>query len=394
MSAPKMHALGAFKILELAEGVSGEYCGKLLGDFGAEIIKIEKPGTGSPTRRLAPLSNKGASLEHSGLFAYLNTNKSSVALDITSAAGAEALRQLLSRVDVVIDDHAPGWLKSIGLDPDTFQAAYPKLVVCSITAYGQEPSEDRIYAEDLNVFHASGWGFHTPSGAAEDTPPLNGPGRFLPSYEAAIDAALCISACLYERERSGQGQFIDIAKQAVLTSRIDYVLGQMVAGDMDVTPARTGLDLFGPAGIFYARDGFVYIWISTPTHWGALRTLLGDPAWMREFPERWLEWECTPERVALCRHYLSEWLKTEFKNEVSEKAQKAGLTLVPVNSAQDLQASPQYQHRKFFQKATHPVLGRIAYPGVPYKMSATPAAIRTPAPLLGQHTDAKLEARS
>lgn len=385
-----MSALSAFKILELSEGVAGEYCGKLLADFGADVIKIEKPDGGSPTRRMGPFSAKGAAPEHSGLFAYLNTNKSSVTLDIATGAGAETLRKLLSRVDVVIDDHPPGWLKSIGLDPESFQAAYPQLVLCSITAYGQEPPEDRMHAEDLNVFHASGWGFHTPGGADGTAPPLNGPGRFMPSYEAGIDAALCVTACLYERDSSGQGQFIDIAKQAVLTSRIDYVLGQMVAGDMDVTQARTGLDLFGPAGIFPTRDGFAYIWMSTQGHWEALRDVLGDPDWMRAFPARWMELDCTPERVELCQHQLGEWLKREFKHVVAEKAQKAGLILVPVNTAEDLQASPQYQHRKFFAEAEHPVLGRIAYPTTPYKMSATPASIRTAAPLLGRDTDAKL----
>ncbi|MES2489124.1 MAG: CoA transferase [Pseudomonadota bacterium] len=381
-----MSAMRGIKVLELSESVSGEYCGKLLSDFGAEVIKLEKPGTGSPTRRLGPFAAKGDDNERSGLFAYLNTNKRSVALDVTTVAGSAALQKLLNHVDVVIDDHASGWLKDIGLDPETLDGKWPKLVLCSITSFGQSPPEDRVHAEDFTVFQASGLGYHTPSGSADDMPPLKGAGRFLTSYEAGLDAALCISASLYEREVSKQGRFIDISKQQVLASRLDYVLGQMVAGDMDVSTNRTQFDLFGPAGIFRCRDGFAYIWMSAPSHWDGLRKLLGDPEWMNEFPERWLERECTPERVKLCRQYIAEWLATQEKEKVAAEAQKLGLILVAVNNAEDLKASPQYAFRKFFAEVNHPVLGAALHPTVPYKLSATPAQITAPAPLLGQHT--------
>lgn len=382
-----MSALRPYRVLELSESVAGEYCGKLLADFGAEVIKLEKPGEGSPTRRLGPFAGTGEALERSGLFAYLNTNKRSVSLDPTDPAAAETLRRLLERVDVVIDDHAPGWLKGIGLDPQAFSAAWPRLLLCSITPYGQAPPEDRRHAQDLNVFHASGWGYHTPTGADESRPPLNGAGRFLPSYEAALDSAMCIVAALYEREGSGQGQFIEVSAQQVLASRVDYVLGQMVAGDMDVSTRRNALDLFGPAGIFRCRDGYAYIWMSAPSHWDGLRQLLGDPEWMKAFPERWLERECTPPRVAECRRHIAAWLATQDKEPVAAEAQKLGLTLVPVNSAEDLKGSPQYRHRGYFAELEHPVLGCSLYPTVPYKLSETPARLESPAPLLGQDTD-------
>lgn len=381
-----MSALRRVKILELSESVSGEYCGKLLSDFGAELIKLEKPGSGSPTRRLGPFAGKGADPERSGLFAYLNTNKRSVALDVTTTAGAAALQKLLDHVDVVIDDHPSGWLKSVGLDPETLDARWPKLILCSITAFGQSPPDDRLHAEDLTVFHASGLGYHTPSGSPDELPPLKGAGRFLTSYEAGLDAALCISASLFEREISKLGRFIDISRQQVLASRLDYVLSQMVAGDMDVSTSRHQFDLFGPAGIFRCRDGFAYIWMSAPAHWDGLRELLGHPQWMNEFPERWLERECTPERVKLCRQQIAEWLATKEKETVAAEAQKLGLILVAVNNAQDLQASPQYAFRKFFTEVDHPTLGKTLHPTVPYKLSATPAQITAPAPLLGQHS--------
>lgn len=382
-----MSALRGIKVLELAESVSGEYCGKLLSDFGAEVIKLERPGCGSPTRRLGPFAPRGSDPERSGLFAYLNTNKHSVELDVLASTSTAALDQLLNRVDVVIDDHPDGWLSSIGLNPETLDERRPGLVLCSITAFGHSFDAQRLAAEDLTVFHSSGWGFHTPSAADDAQPPLKGAGRFLPSYEAGLEAALCIVAALYERESSKLGRFIDISKQEVLASRADYVLGQMVAGDMEVSTSRTAYDLHGPAGIFPCRDGYAYIWMSAPTHWDALRQLLGDPAWMQSFPAHWLEHECTPERVAQCRHHLADWLKTQDKHEVATAAQKLGLTLVAVHNARDLSTSPQYAFREFFAQVNHPVLGLAAYPTVPYKLSETPASITAPAPLLGQHTD-------
>jgi crotonobetainyl-CoA:carnitine CoA-transferase CaiB-like acyl-CoA transferase len=382
-----MSALSGIRVLELSESVSGEYCGKLLSDFGADVIKIEKPGAGSPTRGIGPFAGNEAGKERSGLFAYLNTNKRSVALDISTGAGANALDKLLSSVDVVIDDHSAEWLKNAGVDLDAIEQNHPALVFCSITPFGRAPTEDRFNAEDLTVFHASGWGYHTPSGGEANKPPLKGAGRFQASYEAAIDGALCVAAALYEREDSGLGRIIEISKQEVFASRVDYVLGQMIAGDMDVSTERTQFDLFGPAGIFACRDGYAYIWMSAPGHWDALRQLLDNPEWMNAFPERWMERECTPERVAQCRRHVGEWLKTQNKHEVAAAAQKLGLTLVAVNNAKDLIESEQYQFRQFFAEVNHPVIGSAQYPTVPYKLSGTPAKLAAPAPLLGQHSE-------
>ncbi|RLT95662.1 CaiB/BaiF CoA transferase family protein [Ketobacter sp.] len=390
-----MAALSGVKILELAESVSGEYCGKLLADFGAEVIKIETPGVGSPTRRMGPFKVQPASapgsktsdarnvdVESSGLFAYLNTGKQSIELDLLQ--NKSILSRLLSQVDAVIDDHSLEWLSALGLHATQQQHMHSGLVVCSISNFGLEPPQDRLHAEDLNVFHSSGWGFHTPTGGDPALPPLNGAGRFLPSYEAGLEAALCISAALLAQRQTGEGQFIEISKQEVLASRVDYVLAQMVGGDMNVSQCRSAFDLSGPAGIFPCEDGFVYIWLSAPAHWQGLRQLLGDPAWMHEFPENWLEKACTPERVATCRRHLVQWLKTQGKQQAAEQAQKLGVTLVAVNNAADLVNSPQYQFREFFVGLEHPVLGNLKYPTVPYRMSETPAKPLSPAPLLGQ----------
>lgn len=381
-----MSALSFLNIIELSENVAGEFCGKLLADFGASVVKIEPPG-GSRTRHMGPFAS-AQNPETSGLFAYLNTGKRSVTLDLRDEAGRVALRELLDQADVLIDDHAPGWLHAVGLDPELLERAHPGLVVCSVTPFGQSAPAARRHAADLTVFQTSGWGYHTPSGSDNSRPPLKGAGRFLASYEAGLDAALCIAASVIGRQANGRGGFIDISAQEVLASRVDYVLGQMVAGELDADADRRRFDLGGPSGFFPCRDGFVYVWMSSPQHWQGIAALLGQPEWMRDFPPNWLERGLTPERIAACRAHLGDWLKTQEKDAACAAAQALGVTMVPVNDAPDLLRSPQLAHRGFFTEITHLVLGPARYPTVPYSLSATPARITAPAPLLGQHNAA------
>ena len=383
-----MTALRSYRILELSEGVAGEYCGKLLSDFGATLIKIERPDGGSPTRHMSPFGPGDVAGETSGLFAFLNTNKHSVALDLASDDGRRVLAGLLDHVDVVIDDHPSGWLKEVGLDPEAVAGRWPGLILCSITAFGQNPPDDRKYAEDLTVFHASGWGYHTPGAGYDDLPPLKGPGRFLVSYESGMDAAMCVAAALYEREESKLGQFIDISKHEVMVSRCDYVVALLIANELDVGESRGIYDLGGPGGIFPCKDGYIYVFMSTRQHWKALCQLVGKPEWLEEFPELWLEkiGELTPERIARARQGLVDWLSTRDKNDAAAEAQALGITLVPINNTPETLENPQFQHRGYYQEVEHPVLGKALYPTVPYKMTETPAKIAAPAPALGQHS--------
>ncbi len=208
-----MSALNGIRIVELAESVAGEYCGKLLADFGAEVIKVERPG-GSPTRAMAPIIGADGGPERSAVFAYLNTNKRSIELD---AGGTEPLHQLIATADAVIGE----------LSVSELAGRHPGVVFCSVTPYGVEAPPELHNAKSLNVFQSSGWGFHTPSHADPAKPPLKGPGRFLADYEAGLDAALCVASSLFRRLHTGGGEFIDVSAQAVLASRADCVLGRL-----------------------------------------------------------------------------------------------------------------------------------------------------------------------
>ncbi|OBI18962.1 MULTISPECIES: CaiB/BaiF CoA-transferase family protein [unclassified Mycobacterium] len=373
-----MSALTGFRVVELAGSVAGEYCGKLLADFGAEVTKVEAPGCGSPTRAMAPIVADGC--DGSGLFAYLNTNKQSVVLDLGSDGDVETVHRLIDSADAVISDGATDWSQR-----------HPAVVFCSITPFGRDAPREFANAKSINVFHASGWGYHTPSHADPARPPLQGPGRFLADYEAGLEAALCVTAALFGRLHSGHGDSIDISAHGVLVSRADCILGRFITGEVMAEGHRGDYDQAGPAAFFACADGFVYLYMTSRAHWRGLKELMGQPDWLDAFDDDWLEFSVTAERVAAFRRGFAAWVRDRAKEATSEDAQRLGVPLVPVNGAADLHESPQYRHRGFFQHVRHPLLGDAAYPTVPYAFSASPARITSAAPMLGQHTGRVLE---
>ncbi len=366
-----MSALTGLRVVELAESVAGEYCGRLLADFGAEVIKVERPGCGSRTRAMAPVLAAGP--EGSGLFAYLNTNKRSVVLD------AGDVDRLVGSADAVIEDRAAG-----------FSERHPKVVFCSVTPFGRGAPREFDNAESINVFHASGWGYHTPSHADPAKPPLQGPGRFLADYEAGLDAALCVAAALFGRLHTGCGESIDVSQQAVLVSRADCILGRLVTGEVPAGGGRGDYDQAGPASFFECADGFVYLYMTSRAHWVGLKELMGHPEWLEEFDDDWLEFSVTAKKVADFQRGFAAWVVDLTKDAAADRAQRLGVPLVPVNGAADLHHSPQYRHRGFFRRVHHPVLGTADHPTVPYALGASPAEITSAAPALGEHTDAVL----
>jgi crotonobetainyl-CoA:carnitine CoA-transferase CaiB-like acyl-CoA transferase len=367
-----MSALTGFRVVELAESVAGEYCGKLLADFGAEVIKVEAPGCGSATRAMAPILADGC--DGSGLFAYLNTNKQSVVLD-ASAADSEALHELIATADAVIEDRITNLAER-----------HPSVVFCSITPFGQGAAAEFENAKSINVFHASGWGYHTPSHADPAQPPLQGPGRFLADYEAGLEAALCVASSMFNLVHTGRGEVIDVSQHAVLVSRTDCILGRLITGEVPADGSRDDYDQQGPASFFPCADGFVYLYVTSRAHWLGVKALLDHSDWLEEFDDDWLEFSVTPAKVAAFQRGFAAWVRDLEKDAAAEAAQRIGVPLVPVNGPADLRELPQYRHRGFFRDVRHPVLGEASYPTVPYAFSASPAVIHSPAPSLGQHT--------
>jgi len=163
------------------------------------------------------------------------------------------------------------------------------------------------------------------------------------------------------------------------------VLDRMLAGEAEPGPERTAYDMGGPGTSFACRDGHIYIFMTTKGHWLSLCQLMGDPAWTKEFREDWLEFDCTRANVDAFRAHFAAWIATQDKLPVTEVAQKAGVTMVPVNTAADLPGNEQFAHRGFFQPFDHPRFGPLLYPTASYRMSKTPVRVNSAAPELGDH---------
>lgn len=376
-----MAALKGLIIVEIAERPAGEYTGKLLSDFGAEVIKVERPG-GAPTRKKGPFKNG-----ESALFAYLNTNKKSVVLDLADPGDRAALDTLLARANALIDDHDEIWGNLHGLTGKQVSEAHPHLVHAIVTPFGQGAPPEWQICQPINITNASGWAYHSPSETPHEKPPLKGPGRFYADYEAGIDTAMCVLASLHRQRKSGPneraGQFIDVSQDEVLLNRIDCVLDRMLAGDVEPSMERTAYDMGGPQTSFACKDGHVYLFMTTEAHWKGLRALMGEPEWCKEFRSDWLEFDCTKDNVKKFRDYFRPWIAEQPKIPVTEAAQKTGVAMVPVNTAADLPKNEQFISRGFFQEVEHPAFGKVAYPTVCYKMSASPVRIASPAPAFG-----------
>ncbi len=376
-----MSALEGITIVEIAERPAGEYAARLLADFGAEVIKVERPG-GAPTRRMGPYRNG-----ESALFHYLNAGKKSVVLDLSDPADRATFDRLLARANALIDDHDEAWGAARGLTSHQVAAAHPHLVHAVITPFGQGAPAEWQNARSINVINAGGWAYHSPSETPPEKPPLKGAGRFLPDYESAIDAATCVLASLHRQRKAGEngrgGQFIDISEVEVQLNRIDCVLGRMLAGEAEPGPERTAYDMGGPGTSFACHDGHIHLFMTTKGHWNALRTLMGDPDWAGEFREDWLEFDCTRDNVARFRERFAAWIAQQEKMAITAAAQKAGIAMVPVNTAADLPHNEQFIHRGFFQTVDHPQFGEVAFPTAAYRMSASPVKIGGAAPALG-----------
>ncbi len=361
-----MGALAGLVLIETASRVCGEYAGKLLADLGAEVIKVEPP-SGAATRQFGPF-HQGEST----LYAYLNTGKRVVTLDL--AQDRTRLDALLANAHGMIDDHLPGWCREHRMTQGEIATAHPHLVHTLITPFGQQAPEDWQIARPLNVINAGGWAWHTPSETAPDKAPLKGAGRFLTDYEAGIDAAIATLASLRRQRQTGAGQFIDISEVGVQLNRIDCVLDRMLAGEQEPSASRHAYDMGGPGTSFATKDGHVFLLMTTKAHWLGLVGLMGKPEWASQFRDDWLEFDCTPDNVARFRAGFTPWMALQEKLPITVAAQKAGVPMVPVNTAADLPKHEQFKHRSYFQD-----VDGLAWPGAPYRLSATPVTPGIPA---------------
>ena len=380
--------LGGLKVVELGEGIPAAHCAKILGDFGAEVIKVEPP-EGDVTRQHGPWPGDRPDPEASGLFLALNVNKLGITLDVTTATGREILLRLLGEADVFVTNLPLARLRALHLTYEELASRYPRLIATYFTIFGLSgPYAD--YAGDHLT--ASCAGTQAMGIGRPDREPLQMP-LSMGGYQAGAAGFTASMAALLARERSGAGQCVDIAEAEVLATlyNIGAVVTYAYRGVTGIRRGSHGSALY-PDCLLRCKDGAVGLVCNQLAQWLRFLELMGMPEWTklpRYRDRRKMAEEYADEVDAL----MAPWMMEHTKAELFAMCREKHIPLSPCNNAKDLMESEHLRTRDAFVAVTHPVGGTVEHPAPPYKLSATPAAIRSPAPLLGEHNAAVLGER-
>ncbi len=375
-------ALAGRRVLELADA-KGVYCGKLLADMGADVIKVERPG-GDATRDVAPFWRGRPGPDASLFFLYMNTSKRGITLDISRPEGRDLFRRLAEQADLVVETLPPGCLETYGCGFETLRRANPKLVLTSITGFGQTGPRRGWRSSDL-VAAALG-GALTVIGEEED-PPVRLAGsqsHIVGSLFAAVSSLIA----LLHSSATGRGQHVDISLQEAVASA-SHITGVGKWLDDGMIPRRRGTGLFAsvPSGTYRCRDGLVYLMVNRPLHWKALAEWIHEKTGVEEVLDPMFEGPSSnriPYRELLDL-YIDELTRDLSVQEVYREGQRRHLAFTPVNRVADVVRDDHLADRKFFVDVDHGGDVVLRYPGAPYRCSRSDWRIASPAPRVGEH---------
>ena len=371
-------ALDNLVVLDVSENISGPYCTKLLGSFGAEVIKIERPDSGDPSREVGPFLNDSPHPERSALFLYLNTNKKSITLDLRSPPGADLLKKLTAGADVLVENFRPGQMNGWGLGFETLKKINSKLVVASITAFGQT-GPYRDYKGGRLVNNAlAGYTFINGDPKRE---PLTGGGE-QPAYQGGLNAYVGVMAALLMRQRTGKGQHIDVAIHECMSTIHQFNVNRYIYSKKIQNRVGNRYMYSHPITIYPCQDGLVSIAPSSDEQ-GENLLLMMEMSHLLEDPR----FQTGFHRLANAEAFDAEvkpWFLERSSKEIVEMCQEWRVPAAYVNNVADILDDPQYKARAFWQQMDHPETGPQPYASAPFKMTKTPAQPQR-APLLGEH---------
>jgi crotonobetainyl-CoA:carnitine CoA-transferase CaiB-like acyl-CoA transferase len=377
----KPGALDGVRVLDLTRALAGPYCTLMLGDHGADVVKVEIPGSGDETREWMPPAIGGVS----AYFLAINRNKRSITLDLKHPEGKKVLERLIERTDVLVENFSPGTLARLGFPDDRIRAIDRRAIVCHVSGFGQDGPGRAWPAYDLIVQGMGG--IMSLTGEPGSEPVMVG----VPQADmvAGMFAAFAVTAALRARERDGEGQVIDatmIGGQVALLSR------QAARFFADGTvPGREGNvhASIVPYQTFRASDGHVNVGVANNALFERfcraldLEELLDDP----RFADN-------PTRVAHRKELvppIERRIAELSKAEVVRRLREANVPVGPINSLDEVFADPVIRHLGLIAEVDHPTAGRVRAPGIPVRLSGTPPSVRRHPPLLGEHTDEVLK---
>jgi crotonobetainyl-CoA:carnitine CoA-transferase CaiB-like acyl-CoA transferase len=378
-------ALSGVRILDLTRILAGPYCTQLLGDLGADVIKIERPGYGDDTRQWGTPTAEGpyGAIRDSGYYLSANRNKRSAEIDVHSASGREVVLRLLQNSDVLIENFKVGDLARAGLDYESLKGRFPRLVYCSISGFGQTGPNARRPGYDLL---AQGWGgIMSLTGEPAGQPMKVAVG--IVDIMTGMYAAAGILAALRHRDRTGHGQAIDVALVDVMTSwLVNEGVDTLLTGR---NPLRRGNQhpSIVPYQLFAVQDGHVIIACGNDNQYQKLCTILGveNLATDRRFATNPLRLRHRDELISLISPIIASWSEAQ----ILATMEASGIPGGPINTLTEVFDDPQTLAREMRIEMEHPSssTGIVPLIGNPLKLSATPVSYRRSPPLRGQHTE-------
>ncbi len=372
---PKDGALSGISVLDFSRAMSGPFCTMLLGDLGADVIKVE-PEKGDDTRLWAPPEVKGMST----YFMSANRNKRSVALDLRKEGCAEVLARLAEKADVVVENFRPGVARKLGVDYETLSERNGRMVYCSISGFGQTGPYSSKPGFDLTVLATSGLMSLT---GEEGRPPVKF-GVPITDITAGLFAAIAVLSALFSRGVTGRGQYIDLSMlDANMLTLTHQATGYFATGK---NPERLGSAhaSIAPYQVYATSDGYIAVAVGSEKLWGDFCSAM-------DMPELTADplLEKNPQRVKNRKH-LNSRLEPRFASmstsEALRRLEGAGIPAAPIIGMSDVEKDPQVKARGMIAEMVHPAYGAFRSIGTPFAMSGTPGTLRLPPPVLGEHT--------
>lgn len=368
--------LQGIRVIDLTRVLTGPFCAMMLGDLGADVIKIERQETGDDTRQWGPPFVE----DESAYFLSINRNKRSVTLNLKSDAGKEILWKLIESADVIVENFRPGTMAKFGFAYETVKARKPEIIYCSISGFGQEGPASGLTAYDLIV--------QGMSGVMTVTGPPEMPTKFgvpVADLAAGMFGAYAIMGALFHRLRTGDGQFIDSSMFGGQVALMSYHAGIYLATGQVPRSTWNAHPIVGPYQTFRSKDGYVNIACGNDSIWQRFCEAMG----MEEIATNPLYADNggRMENLSVLVKEIEEKFAARTSADILEVLGKAGVPAGPILAADEVFDHPQAEHYQLRQQIEHKTLGMINQIGFPYTMNNNPPEIRMPPPVLGQHTD-------
>lgn len=370
-------ALEKVRVVDLTQHSAGPYCTKLLAGFGAEVLKIERRPDGDPMRGRGPFFEDREGPERSIPFLWLNTGKKSVALNLEDGRGVDVLKKLIAKADVLVENFAPGEMAKLGLGFDTLSAINPRLVMTSISSFGQTGPYRDFAGEEITTYAMSGCMDLTGDPARE--PLASGPAST--QYTAAMWGYIATLAALFQREDGGGGRHIDVSIQESALDNIEMALAERLHLGQTAKRKNDKHPLV-PWELFSCKDGQAAVIGGPMRHWLAAVDMFEEP---RLRGTKFAHALGRIEHRAEFEELIRPWLSRHGKEEIFHMGQSRGLAFGYMASLEETRACPQHESRGFFVDVEHPEVGTHRHCGAPFHFSDTPWRSAR-APRLGEHT--------